>query len=186
MEKENHAGLSDEETSIADGPERESEGSPPPGAMEYPIIGKSKAVDQLLKQIRDLAQNRRDIIVIGEAGVGKGAIAKNIYGLGAGDQGTKPARPFMSINLSVLDDKELEGVLFGHGRNAEGVPSTKRGLFELANGGTVLIEEIEEASFRNQMRIAAFLNERSSRRMGDEVSQPVDIRLILTVKEDPK
>jgi DNA-binding NtrC family response regulator len=183
MEKENHVEVSDdEESSLASGQDGE-EPSQPPGAMEYPIIGKSKAVDHLLKQIHRLAQNRRDIVVVGEAGVGKGAIAKNIYSLG---QGPNAAKPFLSINLSVLDDKELEGVLFGYGRAAEGVPSTKRGLFELANGGTVLIEEIEEASFRNQMRIAGFLNERSSRRMGDEASLPVDIRLILTVKEDLK
>jgi DNA-binding NtrC family response regulator len=153
------------------------------GAMEYPIIGKSRAVEQLLKQIQTLAKNRRDIIIIGEAGVGKGAVAKDIYSLA---NAPGESKPFMSINLSVLDDKELETVLFGHERGVDNLPynTTKRGLFELANGGTVLIEEIEEASFRNQMKILSFVNERSSRRLGGARSEPIDIRLIITVKED--
>ncbi|HUN65892.1 MAG TPA: sigma 54-interacting transcriptional regulator [Bacteroidota bacterium] len=154
------------------------------GSMEYPIIGKSRAVEQLLKQIGRLAKNRNDVVIVGEAGVGKGAVAKNIYSLGA-VEGSKS--PFMSINLSVLDDKELEAVLFGFDRGAEGLPyTTKRGLFEIANGGTVLIEEVEEASFRNQMKILTFLNERLTSRIGGSQSEPIDIRLIFTLKEDPR
>ncbi|MBI1803019.1 MAG: sigma-54-dependent Fis family transcriptional regulator [Ignavibacteriae bacterium] len=155
-----------------------------PGAIEYPIIGKSRVVEQLLKQISRLAKNRRDIMIIGEAGVGKGAVAKNVYSL---DRVPDEKSPFMSINLSVLDDRELEAVLFGHDRGVEGLPyTTKRGLFEIANGGTVLIEEIEEASFRNQMKILAFMNERTTRRIGGTRPESIDIRLIVTLKEDPK
>ena len=154
------------------------------GNMQYPIIGKSRAVEQLLKQITRLTKSRRDVVVIGESGVGKGAIAKNIY---AAEKMAENNKPFMSINLSVLDDRELEAVLFGFDRGVEGLPyTTKRGLFEIANGGTVLIEEIEEASFRNQMKILNFMNERTTRRMGAVRSEPVDIRLMITVKEDPK
>lgn len=154
------------------------------GSLEYPIIGKSRSVDQLIKQINALSKNRRDVLIIGEAGVGKGAIAKNIYSTG---QSGGEHKPFMSINLSVLDDRELEAVLFGYERSNEGLPyASKRGLFELANGGTVLIEEIEEASFRNQMKILSFMSERVSRRLGSGKSEPIDIRLMVTVKEDPK
>lgn len=169
MEKEKKAKAADEKKS---------------GGMEYPIIGKSRAVEQLLKQINALAKSRRDVLIVGEAGVGKGAVAKNIYSTSEAEGAHKP---FMSINLSVLDDKELESVLFGFDRGVEGLPyTTKRGLFELANGGTVLVEEIEEASFRNQMKILSFMNERAARRIGGSKAEPVDIRLIVTVKEDPK
>ncbi len=154
----------------------------PTSPVEYPIVGKSKAVEQLIKQISKLAKSRRDIVVVGEAGIGKGAVAKNIYlqsKTGEGEQ------PFMSINLSVLDDRELEAVLFGYDRGVEGLPYTsKRGLFEQANGGTVLIEELEEASFRNQMKILNFINERKTRRIGGDTNEAVDIRLIVTLKED--
>jgi DNA-binding NtrC family response regulator len=152
-------------------------------SFEYPIVGKSKAVDQLIKQISSLAKGRRDVLIVGEAGIGKGAIAKNIY---IGSTGGKADEPFMSINLSVLDDRELEAVLFGFDRGVEGLPYTsKRGLFEQANGGTVLIEELEEASFRNQMKILTFMNERQTRRIGGESTENVEIRLLVTLKEDP-
>ncbi len=151
--------------------------------LEYPIIGKSKSVELLRRQIAKLAKTRRDVVIYGEAGVGKGAVAKNMYLQSKTDEGNPP---FMSINLSVLDDRELEAILFGFDRGVEGLPYTsKRGLFEQANGGTVVIEEIEEASFRNQMKILNFINERKTRRIGGEVNEPVDIRLILTMKADP-
>ena len=160
----------------------QGEGKIQTAAFEYPIAGKSKVVDQLKKQIVQLAKTRKDMVIVGEAGVGKGAVAKNIFFRSnvGGD------KPFMSINLSVVDDRELEAVLFGFDRGIEGLPYTsKRGLFEQANGGTVLIEEIEEASFRNQMKILKFMNERKTRRMGGDVDESVDIRLIITMKAEP-
>jgi DNA-binding NtrC family response regulator len=152
--------------------------------LQYPIIGKSKAVENVLKQIHKLAKSRSDVLIIGESGVGKGAIAKNIYaqGLGGGEE-----RPFTSVNLSVVDDRELESLLFGFDRGVTGLPYTsKRGLFEIANGGTVLIEEMEEASLRNQKKILSFINERKTRRIGGEKEAPVDIQLVITMKADPR
>jgi DNA-binding NtrC family response regulator len=152
--------------------------------LQYPIIGKSKAVESILKQIHKLAKSRSDVLIIGESGVGKGAIAKNIYaqGRGGGEE-----RPFTSVNLSVVDDRELESLLFGFDRGVTGLPYTsKRGLFEIANGGTVLIEEMEEASLRNQKKILNFINERKTRRIGGEKEAPVDIQLVITMKADPK
>jgi DNA-binding NtrC family response regulator len=156
-------------------------------AFEYPIVGKSKSTEQLIRSIQKLAKMRRDVVIVGEAGVGKGAVAKNIYHLSKSESKNGNAEPpFMSINLSVVDDRELEAMLFGFDRGVEGLPYTsKRGLFEQANGGTVLIEEIEEASFRNQMKMLTFINERKTRRIGGETKENVDIRLIITMKEDP-
>lgn len=152
-------------------------------AFEYSIVGKSKAVEQLRKDILRLAETDRDVVIVGEAGVGKGAVAKNIF---YQSKRTRGEQPFMTINLSVLDDRELEAVLFGFDRGVEGLPYTsKRGLFEQANGGTVVIEEIEEASFRNQMKILTFINDRKTRRIGGDAPEPVNIRLLLTLKADP-
>lgn len=151
--------------------------------FEYPIVGKSKSVEQLRRTIVELANLRKDVIVVGEAGVGKGAVAKNIFRLSKTLTGEKQ---MMSINLSVLDDRELEAALFGFDRGVDGLPYTsKRGLFEQANGGTVLIEEIEEASFRNQMKILNFINSRRAARIGSPVDEEVNIRLILTMKATP-
>jgi len=149
---------------------------------QYPIIGRSLAVEHIRLDVARLAKSDEDVLIIGESGVGKGAVARNIFYQGA--NGVE--RPFVSINLSVVDDRELEAMLFGFDRGVEGLPYTsKRGLFEQANGGTVVIEEIEEASFRNQMKILNFIDERKTRRIGGDANERVSIRLILTVKEDP-
>lgn len=145
-----------------------------PQDMKYPIVGKSRAVDQIIKHIHRLAKMRNDVILIGEPGVGKGAIAKNIYSLEAD---TGEPKPFLAINLSVIDDKELESKL---------APEALRSsFFESMNGGTILIEEIEEASFRNQMKILNFLNDRALQ--GQSNGEPaVDVRVIFTMKENPQ
>jgi DNA-binding NtrC family response regulator len=148
---------------------------------EYPIIGKSKTIESVRKQIAKFARTRKDVIIVGEAGVGKGAIARNIYYQSF--DGENPP-PFVSVNLSVIDDKEVESILFGFDRGAEKLPYTsKRGVFEIANGGTVLVEELEEASFRNQMKMLTLINERKTQRIGGMKSAPVDIRLIITLKD---
>ncbi len=148
--------------------------------FDYPIVGKSRAVDSLIKQIATLSKTRRDVVIVGEAGVGKGAVAKNIFFSGKGN-GTDG--PFLSINLSVVDDRELDALLSGSGRGMEGVPQNVRhGLLEHANGGTLLIEDLEEASFRTQMKVLAFMNDRKALKAGGNAA---DLRIILTMKGDP-
>lgn len=153
------------------------------GEFSYPIVGKSSSTQKLIADIIRLGTSRNDLVIVGGPGVGKGAIAKNVYMVGNPGPDKKP---FVSINLSVVDDHELESILFGFDRGVEGLPYTsKRGLFEQAKGGTVVIEEIEEASFRNQVKILNFINERKTRRIGGTTNESVDIRLILTMKEAP-
>jgi DNA-binding NtrC family response regulator len=139
--------------------------------MQYPIIGKSRAVDQLIKHIYRLSKLRNDVIIIGEAGVGKGAVAKNIYSM---DMSPDNKRPFLAINLSVIDDKELESTLLG---------TSSSSLFDTMQNGTILIEDIEESSFRNQMKILNFINDRNSRQIPSAEFTPLDLRFIVTVKD---
>lgn len=148
--------------------------------FEYPIVGKSKAVDALVKQISVLAKSRRDVMVVGEAGVGKGAVAKNIYlqGKGSGNDG-----PFLSVNLSVADDQELEQLLFGGDRGMQQVAgAAKPSVLDIPPRGTLLIENLEDASFRNQMKVLTFMNERRAKK--GEQSQG-DLRVIFTLKAEP-
>ncbi|CAG1769960.1 partial DNA-binding transcriptional activator HyfR, partial [uncultured bacterium] len=150
-------------------------------AFEYPIVGKSRAVDALVKQISVLAKSRRDVVIVGEGGVGKGAVAKNIYlhGKPVGSDG-----PFLSVNMSVADDQELEQILFGGDRGlqtAAGAP--KASVLDLLPRGTLLIENLEDASFRSQMKVLSFINERKSRRA--ESAAAGDLRVIFTLKAEP-
>ncbi|TAK55568.1 MAG: sigma-54-dependent Fis family transcriptional regulator [Bacteroidetes bacterium] len=150
--------------------------------LPYPMVGKSKASDSIVKQIPKLSKDNKDLTIVGESGVGKGTIAKNIYALNRSDAEEKPMQ---SINLSIADDNEVEEMLFGYERQGPGsAVVTKKGFIELGVGGTILLEEIEEASFRNQMKILAFLEERTSRRIGAYRSEAIDIRVIITAKDD--
>ena len=153
--------------------------------MEETIIGRSKSIDQLRKQIARVARTPKDILVIGESGVGKGIVAKRVHSEQFGD--TNGQHPFLSVNASVIDDRELEAVLFGFEKGVQGMPpTTKRGLFELAENGSVLIEEIEDASFRNQMKILDFIRYRVAKRMGGDEGRAVSTRVILTLKRPPE
>ena len=149
--------------------------------MEETIIGRSKSIEQLRKQIAKVARGSKDILVVGEPGVGKGIVAKRIHSEQFGD--TNGQHPFLSVNASVIDDRELEAVLFGFEKGVPGMPpTTKRGLFELGENGTVLIEEIEDASFRNQMKVLEFLRNRVTKRMGGDEGRTVNTRVILTAR----
>ena len=152
-------------------------------AFEYPIVGKSKAVDALVKQISVLAKSRRDVVIVGEGGVGKGAVAKNIYlhGKPAGNDG-----PFLSVNMSVADDQELEQILFGADRGlqtASGAP--KASVLDLLPRGTLLIETLEDASFRNQMKVLAFLRD-SLREISDTAANLKEQMLLDTLEDEQK
>lgn len=149
--------------------------------MDYQLIGKSKSIEGLRRQIAQLAQSRKDILIVGEPGSGKGAVARDMHMQQYG--GLNGDHPFMTVNASVLDDREFEAVLFGFEKGVPGMPpTTKRGAFEVAEGGTLLIEEIEEASFRNQMKLMSFLETRSAKRMGSDKAAPLHLRLVLTAK----
>jgi DNA-binding NtrC family response regulator len=152
--------------------------------MDAMIIGRSKSIEHLKKQITRLANSTKDILIVGEPGVGKGVVARRIHVEQFGEPDDK--HPFMSVNCSVIDDRELEAVLFGFEKGVPGMPpTTKRGLFELAEGGMVMIEEIEEASFRNQMKILNFVQERKTKRMGGDEGRSVNVRVALTMKKSP-
>jgi DNA-binding NtrC family response regulator len=153
--------------------------------MNETIVGRSKSIEQLKKQITKAAKGAKDILIIGEPGVGKGVVARRIhselYG-SASDQ-----HPYLSVNASVIDDRELEAVLFGFEKGVPGMPpTTKRGLFELANDGVILIEEVEDASFRNQMKILSFIQDRVAKRMGGDDGGSINTRVMLTMKKSPE
>jgi DNA-binding NtrC family response regulator len=153
--------------------------------MEEMIIGSSKSVEHLKKQIAQSAEGTRDLLLIGEVGVGKGFTARRIHLRQFGD--TNGQHPFLSVNVALIDDRELEVLLFGLDMGVPGMPHTiKRGLFELSDNGSILIEEVEEASFLNQKKILDFIESRVTKRMGSDEGRKVNTRVILSVKRSPE
>lgn len=149
--------------------------------MEYQLIGKSKAVENLRRRITQLGASSKDVLIVGELGSGRGTAARELHVQQFG--GLNGDHPFITINASVLEDREFEATLFGFEKGAPGMPpTTKRGAFEMADGGTLLIEDVDELSFRNQMHILSFLETRTAKRLGATTGSPVRVRLILTMK----
>ncbi|MCI0706110.1 MAG: sigma 54-interacting transcriptional regulator [Ignavibacteriae bacterium] len=154
--------------------------------MEQQLIGKSKAIETVKRHIASLAKTTTDVLLIGEVGVGKGTAANNIHSTQYSSNG-HGEHPYVTVNAGIIDDKELETILLGFERGVPGMPpTTKRGLFELGDNGTVVIEEAEEASFRNQKIILNYLETRSTIRLGGTQPSPSNTRVILTMKETPR
>jgi two-component system response regulator PilR (NtrC family) len=139
--------------------------------------GKMKAIFQLIERV---AGTGSTIVVSGESGTGKELIARAIhYNSGRGDQS------FVSINCGALPDELLESELFGHMKGSfTGAVVTKKGLFEVADGGTIFLDEIGETTPAMQIKLLRVLQERVIRRVGGTEEIPVEVRVITATNQD--
>ena len=144
------------------------------------LIGRSKKMTVIFQLIGRVASTGSTVMISGESGTGKELIARAIhYNSGRGEHG------FVSINCGALPDELLESELFGHVKGAfTGATSNKQGLFEVASGGSILLDEIGETSTAMQIKLLRVLQERRIRRVGgtDEIS--VDVRVITATNQD--
>jgi DNA-binding NtrC family response regulator len=135
------------------------------------------AVKEMIKKVRNTDVN---VLISGESGTGKELVAKAIH------YGSRRRKmPFLPINCAALPDDLLESELFGYERGAfTGAYSSKEGLFELAHGGTVFLDEIESISPMMQAKLLRFLQDRTFFRLGGKSPRQVDIRVISATNED--
>jgi len=141
-----------------------------------PFIGHSPALGQALTRLRQAAASDADILIEAESGTGKELAARMIHRIS-----TRRDRPFVAVNCSAFPESLLESELFGHARGAfTGALAAKAGKFELANGGTLLLDEVGEMPLPLQPKLLRALQEREFDRLGDTRSVKVDIRVIAT------
>jgi transcriptional regulator with PAS, ATPase and Fis domain len=120
------------------------------------------------------------VLITGESGVGKERIARFVH-----DESTRAAGPFIAVNCGAITETLLESELFGHKRGAfTGAVSDRHGLFETANHGTLLLDEIGEVSPRMQVKLLRVLQEREIRRVGESKSRPVNVRVLAATNRD--
>jgi transcriptional regulator with GAF, ATPase, and Fis domain len=145
------------------------------------IVGESramKAVKKLLKRVA--ASPSSTVLITGENGTGKDLAAKVLHGSSA-----RAAQPFMNITCSALPEALLESELFGHERGAfTDARQQKQGLLELADGGTVFLDEIGEMSLGLQAKLLRFLEEKTFRRVGGTRDTRVDVRVVAATNRD--
>jgi two-component system response regulator PilR (NtrC family) len=144
------------------------------------LIGRSAKMRAIFQLIERVAGTGSTIMISGESGTGKELIARAIhYNSGRGG----PA--FVSINCGALPDELLESELFGHMKGSfTGAVAAKKGLFEIASGGTIFLDEIGETSPTMQVKLLRVLQERTIRRVGGTEEIPVDVRIITATNQD--
>jgi DNA-binding NtrC family response regulator len=144
------------------------------------IIGKSAVMQQVFDLIAQVGPRRSTVLIQGESGTGKELVAKAIHA----SSGRVDA-PFIAINCGNIPSELLESELFGHVRGAyTGATSTKKGLFEAADGGTLLLDEVSTISHDIQIKLLRVIQEREFRRLGGLDNIQVDVRIIAATNTD--
>ncbi len=144
------------------------------------IIGRSEAMLGVFKMIETVARTNSTILLTGESGTGKGLVAQAIH-----FHSLRRERPFVALNCGALPEALLESELFGHMRGAfTGADSNKKGLLEVAEKGTVFLDEIGEMSAVMQVKLLRVLQERRFRRVGGLEELQADIRVIAATNQD--
>ncbi len=144
------------------------------------IIGRSRAMREILTRIIKIAPTDTTVLITGESGTGKELIAKAVHA-----NSPRSNRPFVPVNCAAISETLLESELFGHTRGSfTGAISTRKGLFEEAEGGTFFFDEISETSPALQAKLLRSIQEKEIRRVGDNKSISVDVRLIAATNQD--
>ncbi len=144
------------------------------------VIGKSPSMQQLFGQVRKVANFKTTILITGESGTGKELIARSLH-----YQSQRRDRPFVAVNCSAIPENLLESELFGHVRGAfTSATSHKRGLFEEADGGTLLLDEVAELPPSLQTKLLRAIQEEEIRRVGDTKTTKIDVRILAATSKN--
>jgi DNA-binding NtrC family response regulator len=140
------------------------------------IVGRAPLLLRAIQRARAAATTDADVLIEAESGTGKELLARFIH-----DSSDRSRKPFVAVNCAAVPEALLESELFGHGRGAfTGAVGAKPGKFELADGGTILLDEIGEMPLHLQPKLLRALQEREFERLGESRSVHVDIRVIAT------
>ena len=144
------------------------------------IIGASPAMEKLKQTIRTVASTQSTVLIYGESGTGKELVARAVHTCSP-----RAAEPFVSINCGAFPETLLESELFGYVKGAfTGANQNKRGLFEVADGGTIFLDEIGEMELTMQVKLLRVLQERCVRPVGGSDEIAIDVRVIAATNCD--
>lgn len=144
------------------------------------IIGKTPAMVRLRATIAQIANTSADILILGETGTGKELVARSLH-----EQSSRRTNNFVAVNCGAVSETIIESELFGHEAGAfTDAKEMRIGKFEHANGGTLLLDEIESMPLRVQVHLLRVLQERTLERMGSNKLIPLDVRVVAASKVD--
>jgi len=144
------------------------------------IVGQSSAISSVIQEVKKISDTKSNVLLLGETGTGKELFARSIH-----YSGSRRDEPFIPINCSAIPENLLESELFGYLKGAfTGAVSTKRGLFEEADRGTIFLDEIGDLSISLQSKLLRVMDDREIRPIGSVQSRKVDIRFITATNRD--
>jgi len=143
------------------------------------LLGSSDGMRRIRQQIQLAATTDSNVLITGETGVGKNVVAKAIHDLQVGREN------FLMINCSAIPENLMEAEYFGHERGVfTGADTRREGIFELADGGTLVLDEVGEIPIRLQSKLLSVLEDKCVRRIGGGLNIPVDVRIMATTNQD--
>jgi DNA-binding NtrC family response regulator len=146
------------------------------------IVARSEKTLEMLAFVEQVAPARSTVLITGESGTGKELIARAIH-----NQSARSDRPFITVNSANLPTELLEAELFGHTRGAfTGAVAAKKGYFEVADGGSIFLDEIGTISIETQAKLLRVIQERDFTPLGDTARRQVDVRIIAATNTDLK
>lgn len=144
------------------------------------IVGQSEVMRGVFERVRQVATSEATVLIQGESGTGKERIAQAVH-----DESQRTAGPFIPLSCAALPEGLLEAELFGHEKGAfTDARRERKGRFELAHGGTLFLDDIDDMPLPTQVKLLRVLQERSFERVGGERSIEVDIRVVVATKVD--
>jgi len=145
------------------------------------MVGNSRQMREIFGLIEQIAPSNVSVLITGESGTGKELVARTLHQLSP-----RKSRPFVAVNCAAIPETLIESEIFGHEKGAfTGAAERRAGCFELANGGTLLLDEIGEMPSGTQAKLLRVLEERKLRRLGARTEQDVDVRVLAATNRDP-
>jgi DNA-binding NtrC family response regulator len=145
------------------------------------LVGNSRQMREIFGLIEQIAPSNVSVLITGESGTGKELVARTLH-----DLSPRKTRPFVAVNCAAIPETLIESEIFGHEKGAfTGAVERRAGCFELASGGTLLLDELAEMPSATQAKLLRVLEERKLRRLGARVEQEVDVRVLAATNRDP-
>lgn len=144
------------------------------------LVGQSEAMQKVFEVVRKVADSKSNVLICGESGTGKELVARAIH-----YNSVRSTQPFVAVNCSAVPETLLESELFGHMKGSfTGAIANKAGLFEIANGGTIFLDEIGDTTPTIQVKLLRVIQEREFRRVGGSQDIKVDVRVVAATNKD--